>query len=257
SLVLSLSKHAPTTASRQKPRHQNKRAGTWPTPWSLAWKQRLLALGYRHVIALRGARIELARAADLLLRIFNHLAPLRDPAYGTRHGEEHGEHRGGEAQCLQRDTRIEVDIRIELLLDEILVRQRNTLQLHGDVEQRIVLDAELAQNLMAGLLHDLGARVVVLVDAVAEAHEAERIVLVLRALDEFRDAIDSADLCQHVERCFVGATMRRTPKAGDARSDAGEWVCARRTGKTHRRGRGVLLVIGMQDENAVHGACQD
>ena len=71
---------------------------------------------------------------------------------------------------------------IELLLDEILVVQRDALQLHRDFEQRIVLDAEFVQHLMAGLLHDLGARIVVLVDAVAEAHQAERIVLVLGAL---------------------------------------------------------------------------
>ena len=39
-------------------------------------------------------------------------------------------------------------------------------------------------------LHDLRARVVVFVDAVAEAHQPEGIVLVLRALDEFGDAVD-------------------------------------------------------------------
>ena len=58
--------------------------------------------------------------------------------------------------------------------------QRDALELHRDVEQRIVLDAELVQHLVAGLLHDLGARIVVLVDAVAEAHQAEAVVLVLR-----------------------------------------------------------------------------
>ena len=79
---------------------------------------------------------------------------------------------------------------------------------------------------MAGLLHDLGARIVVLVDAVAEAHQAERIVLVLGALDVLRDAVDGADLLQHLERGLVGAAMGRAPQAGDAGGDAGERIGA-------------------------------
>ena len=57
--------------------------------------------------------------------------------------------RGREAHRLQRDARIEVDVRIELLLDEILVVQRDALELHRDLEQRIVAMAELAQHLVA------------------------------------------------------------------------------------------------------------
>ncbi len=145
---------------------------------------------------------------------------------------------------------------IELLLDEIFVVQRDALELEGDVEQRIVLDAELAQHLVAGLLHDLGARIVVLVDPVAEAHQAEGIVLVLGALDEFGDAADRADLGEHLERGLVGAAMRRAPQAGAAGGDAGERIGAGGAGEPHRRGRGVLLVVGVQDEDAVHGARQ-
>ena len=50
--------------------------------------------------------------------------------------------------------------------------------------------------------------------------------------------------------------MRRTPQAGDAGRDAGERIGARRARQTHRRGRRVLLVIGVQDEDALHGARQ-
>ena len=110
------------------------------------------------------------------------------------------------------------------------------------------------QHLVAGLLHDLGARIVVLVDAMAEAHQAEGIVLILGALDEFGNAIDRADLAEHLQRRFVGAAMGGPPQAGDAGGDAGERIGAGRAGKPHRRGRGVLLVVGVQDEDAVHGA---
>ncbi len=51
--------------------------------------------------------------------------------------------------------------------------------------------------------------------------------------------------------------MRRAPEAGDAGGDAGEGVGPRRAGQPHRRGRGVLLVIGVQDEDPVHRPGQD
>jgi hypothetical protein len=55
--------------------------------------------------------VELARTADLLVRILDHFLPLRDPADGAREREEHGEHRGREAHRLQDDARVEVDVR--------------------------------------------------------------------------------------------------------------------------------------------------
>ena len=116
--------------------------------------------------------------------------------------------------------------------------------------------AELAQHLVRGLLHDLRARIVVLVDPVAEAHQAERVLRVLGAFDVFRDAVDGADLAQHLERGLVGAAVCRSPQRRDPGGNAGERVGAGRAGEADRRGRGVLLVIGVQDEDAVHGARQ-
>src|SRR5690606_33540507 len=146
------------------------------------------------------------------------------------------------------------DIRIELLLDEILVIESDLLKLQRDIKKRIVLDAENAKNFVAGLLHHTRARVIVLVNAVAEAHQAERIILVLRLLDVFGNAINRADLLKHVERGFVRAAMCRAPEAGNTGRDASERVGARRTGEADGRGRGVLLMVGMKDENAVHRA---
>jgi hypothetical protein len=68
----------------------------------------------------------------------------------------------------------------------------------------------------------------------------------------FRDPVDGADFAQHFQAGLVGAAMRRAPKAGDAGRDAGKRVRARRPGQTHRRGRGVLFVIGMQHQDPVH-----
>ena len=182
---------------------------------------------------------------------------MRDPADGTRQGEENGEHRRREAHRLECDTRIEVDVRIELLLDEILVVEGDPLEFQRDIQHRIVLDPEDLQHFVAGLLHDPCAWVVILVDAMPEAHQTEGIILVLRLLDVFRNAIDRTDFLQHVERSLVGATMRRPPEAGNAGCNAGERICTRGACETNRRGRGVLFVIGMQNEDAVHCARKD
>ena len=68
---------------------------------------------------------------------------------------------------------------------------------------------------------------------------------------------DVADLAQHVERGLVGAAVRRAPQAGDARGDAGERVGARRAGQAHGRGRRVLLVVGVEDEDPPHRMLDD
>ena len=130
------------------------------------------------------------------------------------------------------------------------------LELLGDIEDRVGL-AEFLQHFLGGLLHHLRARIVILVHAVAEAHQAERVVLVLGAGDIFGDVLHVADFAQHVERGLVGAAMRRAPQAGDPGRDARERVGARRSGKAHGRGRGVLLMVGMEDEDPLHRALDD
>ncbi len=87
------------------------------------------ALGRGDVIALHRAGVELARAADLLVRIGDHLVPLRDPADGAGQREQHGEHRRREADRRQDDARVEIDVREQLLLDEIRIVQSDLLEL--------------------------------------------------------------------------------------------------------------------------------
>lgn len=79
---------------------------------------------------------------------------------------------------------------------------------------------------MTGLLHDPRPRVIALIDAMAEAHEPERIVPVLGTLDVFRNAVDRGDLLNHRQSRLIGAPIRRPPEAGDSRRDAGKWIGA-------------------------------
>ena len=92
----------------------------WPAPARTEGRARRAAVAKdrsacaraAHVVAReRRARIELARTADLLARILDHLLPLRDPADRAGDREQHREHRGREAHRLERDARIEVDVR--------------------------------------------------------------------------------------------------------------------------------------------------
>src|SRR6266571_5734518 len=159
----------------------------------------------RHKLPPCGAGVELARPADLVLRVADHLLPLGDPAYRARQREDAGEHRYRDAEGALHDARIEIHVRVELALDEILVLERDLLQREGELEQAIVAQAELLQHFVAGLAHELCPRIVVLVYAVPESHEAHAGVLVLRALDEFADPGHVADLLQHLQAGFVGA----------------------------------------------------
>src|SRR5713101_2371742 len=211
----------------------------------------------RHELPPRGAGVELARPADLVFGVADHLLPLRDPAYRAREGKNASEHRHRDAERALHDPRIEIDVRVELALDEIIVLERDLLQREGELEEAIVPQAELLQHLMAGFAHELCPRIVVLVDAVPEAHEAHARVLVLRALDEFPDPGHIADLLQHLQAGFVGAAVSRAPQRHDSRGDAGKRIGARGTREPHGRGGSVLLVIGVEDENAVQGPHQD
>ena len=104
---------------------------------------------------------------------------------------------------------------------------------------------------MAHFADDLGARVEVLVDAMTETHQARVVLLVLNARQELRNIVDGADLLEHRQHRLVGATVRRTPKRGHAGRDRGVRIGAGAAGQAHRRSAGVLLVIGMQDQQQV------
>src|SRR5213596_263260 len=72
-----------------------------------------------------GAGVELARPADLVFGVADHLLPLGDPAYGARQREDAGEHRHRDPEGALHDPRIEVHVRVELALDEIIVLERD------------------------------------------------------------------------------------------------------------------------------------
>src|ERR1700737_3341782 len=97
-------------------------------------------------------------------------------------------------------------------------------------------------------LHDLGARIVVLVDPMPKTHQAKAVLRVLSATDVFRNPVGRADLGQHVQGRFVRAAVSRAPKAGAARRDAGKRIGAGGTRETDCRGRRILLMVGVREK---------
>src|SRR3546814_11543333 len=82
-------------------------------------------------------------------------------------------------------------------------------------------------------------------------------------ISDWSSDVCSSDLASVVMVC--GQTLMRSsstsdtrlkmaPQRGDAGGDAGEGIGVARAGDAHRRGRGVLLVVGVQDEDAVRSA---
>ena len=104
--------------------------------------------------------------------------------------------------------------------------QGRIFKLAGDIEERIVLDTEFAQDFMRRVLHDLRARIVILVDAMAKTHETGVLVPVLDPIDEGSDLARVANLGEHLERRFVGAAMGGPPEAGNSCGNAGERIGA-------------------------------
>src|SRR5215813_13495577 len=133
---------------------------------------------------------------------------MRNPTHGARDSKDWREHRYGDANGAHDETRIEIDVRIEFALDEIGVLKRDALKLHGNLQHGVITLAVGVEHLVAVPLQHLCARVVTLIDAMAEAHEPIRVMLILGALDDLGNAINRADRIECGEDALVGATMQ-------------------------------------------------
>jgi len=85
------------------------------------------------------------------------------------------------------DTRVKVDIRIRLSRHKIFVFEGYFFEYQSQFEKRIVANAQLVEHAIGTLLDDLGARIEVLVHAMAESHQPHAIRLVFDPRQEFAD----------------------------------------------------------------------
>ena len=147
---------------------------------------------------------------------------------------------------------VEIDVRIELARDEVLVLERDLLEPQRQLEQRIVVLPSLREHLVAHLADDLGARIEILVDAVAEAHQPEVAATCPWPSPGTSGCCSTVPISSSiVEHGLVGAAVRRAPQRRDAGGDRRVRVGAGAAGQAHGRGAGVLLVVGVQDEQQV------
>ena len=104
--------------------------------------------------------------------------PVADPAWHAAKGENNRKQLNGYADGLDGDAGVKVYIRVELALNEVLVFTGNFFQLVSDFQQWFVAGAQLGKYRFAGLFHDLGAGIKVLIDPMTKTHQFEGVVLV-------------------------------------------------------------------------------
>ena len=94
-----------------------------------------------HIAAGR-AHVELAGAANLVFRVADHFVELGNPAHGARQGKDAGEELDGNADGALDDARVEVHVRIELALHEVVVFQGDLLDFLDQGEQGVFFQAQ-------------------------------------------------------------------------------------------------------------------
>src|SRR5260370_3711591 len=115
--------------------------------------------------------IDLPRARNFLLGVQEHLFPLRDPAGSARNREQNGKHGHRETHRLIDEAGVEIHVGIELALDEVVVLESDALALQSDFQEGVL--AHELEDFVTDVLDDPGARIVILVDAMAESHEPD------------------------------------------------------------------------------------
>ena len=132
----------------------------------------------------------------------------------------------GNPHGLVDETRVEVDIGVELAFLEVVIVQRGLLKLLGDL-QKIFAPGLQFEDLVGVLFDDCGAGIIVAVDAVAEAHELDAVLTVLDLFDELlgREVVVTNEL-EHLDDGLVGSAVFGAGQGIDSGGDGGVQVGA-------------------------------
>src|SRR5882762_5144990 len=212
----------------------------------------LIPLIDRNVMTRVVPEIDLPRASNFLLGVQEHLFPLRYPAGSAWNGEENGKHGHRETHRLIYQPGVKIYVGIELALDEVFVFERDALALQSDFEEGVL--AHELEDFVSDVLDNAGARIVILVNAMAESHELD--FTGFDALDELGNFLDRADLHEHVQNFFIGAAMERAVERGDSRRGRGIGIDVRAADAADGVRRTILFVVGMKDEKDVESSLQ-
>ena len=95
---------------------------------------------------------------------------MRNPSYGAAGGKYNGKHFFGYTECFENNSRVKVNVRVELFSDKIIVFQGDLFKLFRQSEQRVVFESENGENFVTTFAHDRGPRVVAFVNPMAKTH---------------------------------------------------------------------------------------
>ena len=190
------------------------------------------------------ALVDLAGADDLVLGILNELIPMGEPSSETGQSEHDGEHLGGDSEGLVDNSGVEIDVGVQLSLDEVLVRESNSLKLHGDINHALATND--GEDVVGKLADEAGTWVKVLVDTMTESHED--LLAILDILDELRNVLNIADGVEHAEHSLVGTTVARSIESSDSASKRSVDINLTRSHVADSGSGAVKLVLGVQDE---------
>jgi len=206
-----------------------------------------LTLSHVYVVTGGVSFVNLSGADDLVIGVFNEFRPVSEPSCESGEGEKDGEHLSGDAQGLVDNSRVEVDVRVELSLDEVVVTQGHLLEGHSNIDHR--LTSNNGEDIVGELTHDSGSGVKVLVDSVAET--LKHLLAVLNILDELGYSLNRTDLIEHAEDGFVGTTVSGSVEGSHGSSEGGVDISLRRGHMSDGSSGTVKFVLSMEDEQNI------
>ena len=142
-LVYRLDYIAFANASRWRPRkvtqsHEKSRSGRRP-------RRRLQCPCFASERAARLAHVDLTRPRQANVARLEELVLLREPPGRSRHREDGGKERRRNADRALQNARVEVDVRIEVTLDEVVVFERNAFEFELERKERVLPDTDLVE----------------------------------------------------------------------------------------------------------------
>ena len=152
-----------------------------------------LTCGDVDVVSAGVSLVDLTRSHNLVIGVFDEFRPVSEPSGESGEGEKDGEHLSGDAEGLVDNSGVEVDVRVELSLDEVLVGESYLLESHSDINHRFT--ANNGEDIIGNLADDSSSGVKVLVDSVTET--LKHLFAVLNILNELRYSFNRADLIKH------------------------------------------------------------
>jgi len=195
--------------------------------------------------------IDLARSDNLVIGVFHEFRPVSKPSSESRESEEDSEHLSGDAKGLVDNSGVEIDVRVKLSLDEVVIGERDLLEGHGNINHRFTTDN--GEDIVGNLTDDSGSGVKVLVDSVAET--LKHLLAVFHILDELGYGFDRTDLIKHAEDSFISTTMTGSVKGGNSSSEGSVDISLTGSHMSDGSSGTVKFVLSMEDEKNIK--CSD